>query len=67
MTRLEELKHLQPGWLDGEGQALPPKAVDEFANLFEEFYSTTRPLPHIYPTEEGGLRLEWLIGPLDLS
>lgn len=49
----------QDGWLDGEGKALDGKALQWFAQAWLEHWPPGTPLPHIYPTLEGGLSLEW--------
>ena len=54
---IERMKALEDGWLDGEGSRISEEAV----NLVEMKVSACfakRP-PHIFPTPEGGLSLEW--------
>ena len=59
VTRLEELRQLEDGWLDGDGQALPPEGLEWLINCFGQFFSGDTPFPYICPTEEGGVCLEW--------
>jgi hypothetical protein len=66
-ARLEELKALRDGWLDGRGIAPPPAGLDWLAGVFETRYPADLPLPYAYPVAEGGLRLEWSIDPLEIS
>jgi hypothetical protein len=66
-TRLEELKVLRDGWLDGRGIALPHAGLDWLANEIDNRYSEDLPLPYVYPVAEGGVRLEWSIGPEEVS
>lgn len=57
LERLEELKKLQKGWLDGEGEPLSVKATA----LAESFVKVTRNFAHLYrifPTEEGGVLID---------
>ncbi len=58
-ARLDELRAMQDGWLDGDGIAPPHDGLDWLAGTFSRCYSGTVPLPRIYPTEEGGVRMEW--------
>ena len=67
-TRLEELKRLQRGWLDGKGLPLSGSGVDWLASAFRKFYaSPSLPPPYIYPTAEGGVRAEWSVGSREIS
>jgi hypothetical protein len=58
-ARLEELKMLKDGWLDGRGSAPSAVGLDWLANVFEGRYSEDLPLPYVYPVAEGGVQLEW--------
>jgi hypothetical protein len=66
-ARLEELKALRDGWLDGRGIAPPHSGLDWLASEIEARYSADLPLPYIYPVAEGGVRLEWSIGSQEVS
>ncbi len=57
--RVQELKQLKLGWLDGKG--IPPThdGLDWLLNSFDEMYSNEAPLPHLYPTPEGRVLAEW--------
>jgi hypothetical protein len=66
-TRLEELAQLQKGWLDGKGCALDQTSLIRLAQAFEECFSSDLPLPHLYPTPEGGVQAEWTIGQWEVS
>lgn len=58
--RIKQLKEVQPGWLEGEGEV--PSA--ELWRVSEEFiYEIVQgglPEPLIYLTPSGGLSLEWM-------
>ncbi|MFI9331920.1 hypothetical protein ACIGZJ_30815 [Kitasatospora sp. NPDC052868] len=57
--RLNTLVVLQPGWLDGTGHR-PTAAALGLAALLAEPLATTATGPlHAYPTEDGGVELEW--------
>ena len=58
--RLDELRHLSDGWMDGEGKAPSASGLDWFAGSFE-LWKHECPLPYIYPTVAGGLSVEWTI------
>jgi hypothetical protein len=55
--RLTELSKLKEGWLDGHGKALTREALKQ-ASAFGPSLPSDISL-HVYPTEEGGVSLEW--------
>ena len=59
-TRLDALRGLQRGWLDGEGEPIPEAHL---ATVREALHRLTAdapiPSPYIYPTPDGGLQAEW--------
>jgi hypothetical protein len=59
LARLDELRMLQDGWLDGAGAAPSVEGLAWFAQEFEANYPRDAVLPYVYPTAEGGLQLEW--------
>ena len=61
-TRIEELRVLTNGWLDGAGLALSSDGLDWFSLSFDEIYPPDMVLPYLYPTPEGNLLAEWSIG-----
>ena len=67
LFRLAELERLEDGWLDGEGRALDKRGIRWFAEMFERFFPYDLPLPYVYPTVEGNIRLEWTFGTCELS
>lgn len=66
-ARIDELRLLQHGWLEGHGIAPDSAHLDWFAEQFEHSFAAELPLPFVYPTEAGGLRLEWDFASHDLS
>jgi hypothetical protein len=66
-VQLEKLKVLRNGWLDGDGSPLSPDLLARVGTWFDEHLSEDTPLPRLYPTPEGGVEAEWLIGRLDVS
>lgn len=66
LAAIQALSQLQAGWHDGEGLALNPVALERLALLFQH-YDRSRPSPYVYPTLEGGVRLEWSLGAWEVS
>lgn len=54
--RLEALAQRQDGWLHGKGRARDRAALTCLAQTFDEGFSPNLPLPHLYPTPEGGVQ-----------
>ena len=66
-ARLAELRAMQDGWLDGDGVAPPHAGLDWLADSFQSRYPEDVPLPYTYPTPEGGVQMEWSLGPFEIS
>jgi hypothetical protein len=60
-ARLDELKVLKNGWLNGKGTAPAHKELDWLADAFQHNYPDELPLPYLYPTAEGGVQVEWSV------
>ncbi len=60
---------MQPAaqWGEGYGSAPNHASLDWFAQQFGVHYSSDLPKPYLYPTPEGGVQVEWCIGPLEVS
>ncbi|MBP5969432.1 MULTISPECIES: hypothetical protein [Pseudomonas] len=67
LARLDELRLLRVGWLDGRGVVPSPEEFDWIESFFRDQYPATLPTPFIYPTAEGGFQFEWRTGNQDLS
>lgn len=67
--RLEELKVLKKGWLDGEqGQPLASAELQSLADILAELHEQEElPIPYLYPTPSGDVQAEWTIGSWELS
>jgi hypothetical protein len=65
--RLSALSELKAGWLDGKGHAPDPERAQWLAQAFEENFDAGLPLPHLYPTAEGGIQAEWTFGDWEVS
>lgn len=57
--RLDQLRGLEKGWLDGQGEAIPEEGIDWLIETMSECYPSDLGKPLMTPTEEGGIRLEW--------
>ena len=63
----DDLRLLKDGWLDGAGKAPSSDGLDWLRGAFECNYPDRLPLPHLYPTESGGVQAEWSIGPNEIT
>ncbi|HEX8912384.1 MAG TPA: hypothetical protein VF796_08480 [Humisphaera sp.] len=66
-ARIEELSFLKDGWLDGDGAAPLPGGLEWLADTWETSFPDDLPSPYVYPTPDGGVRLEWTAGNWELS
>ena len=57
-SRLEELKKIKDGWLDGAGQAPSHEGLDWLAGVLKDRYPDYLPRPYAYPVPDGGVQLE---------
>ena len=72
-AQLDEFRNIKDGWADGMqyagdwgngyGKAPSHAGLDWPSAKFADEYPDDLPLPYIYPTPEGGVQLEWTIGP----
>lgn len=58
-ARIEELKQLKTGWLDGEGRSIPSDGLDWLSHQFRGHYPVDLPLPRLFPTVGGHVLAEW--------
>lgn len=66
-ARVEELKLLRDGWLDGRGTAPASAALDWLTVAFEERYPSDLRLPYLFPIPNGQVLAEWSLAPWSLS
>ncbi len=66
-ARVDELKLLRHGWLDGKGLAPPTAALDWLTAAFEARYPDDLRLPYLFPTPAGRVQAEWSLAPWSLS
>lgn len=60
--RVASLRNLCDGWLDGKGVAPDPETLDWLEKTLPHWIAGGMPAPYLYPTEEGLVRAEWLVG-----
>ena len=58
-SRLNELRQMQDGWLDGSSKAPRHDGLDWLTSAFAQHFPDDLPLPHLYPTPEGEIASEW--------
>ncbi len=73
--RLASFKKLEDGWADGMqhpknwgdglGEAPSLEGLDWLAGQMEDCYRNDLPHPYLYPTTDGGVKIEWSIGPFE--
>lgn len=66
-ARIDELKLLTDGWLDGAAKAPDHGELDWAQELFETHFPDHLQLPFIYPTPEGGIQAEWSVGATEVT
>lgn len=67
-ARLDELRTLSAGWLDGvEGEPPSASGLDWLMRELEDHYPEDLPLPWIFPTAAGGVQAEWSLAGSEVS
>ena len=66
-ARLDEFRALKDGWLEGKGKAPVRPGLDWLAAAMQARFPGDLPVPHLYPTAEGGIQAEWSLPPDELS
>lgn len=66
-ARIDKLRLLTDGWLDGRGRAPDPGGLDWARELLETHLPDHEQLPYLYPTPDGAIQAEWSIGGTDIS
>jgi hypothetical protein len=56
---LAQLVDLEPGWLDGAGEAVHRLAIQNAKRVLVKLLSGGLPAPQVVPTPEGGVQAEW--------
>lgn len=66
-TRLGEIVSLPAGWLDGDGLPVDRRIARVAEAVSRYLLFRTVPRPRVYPTPEGGVQMEWTLGPREIS
>jgi len=66
-SRLDDLRNLRDGWLDGKGTAPAAEGLHWLTGEFDKRFPEDLPLPFLYPTPEGGIQAEWRLPPFEVS
>jgi hypothetical protein len=66
-ARLDDLRLLQPGWLEGQGEPPAQEGLDWLSSVFNQQYPDDLPLPFLYPTAEGGIQAEWSLAKTEVT
>jgi hypothetical protein len=66
-ARLDELRLLEDGWMEGGGRAPSKDGLAWLEDAFKLRYPEDTKNPHLYPTPEGDLRAEWSNDRWDIS
>ena len=61
-ARLDSFRNLTQGWMDGREPAPDPDGLQWLADSFHSLYPDDIPLPHTFPTHDGGVQMEWSLG-----
>jgi len=59
MIRIDELRKLERGWLDGNGEAISQIAIEAARSALLQRPDIAKSKLGIFPTEEGGLTFEF--------
>lgn len=66
-TDISNLGKLKDGWLDGDGVALDHEGLKWLEKAFVDNFPNDLPLPHTYPTPEGGIQMEWIFSNIEIE
>ncbi len=58
-VRIDELKLLGTGWLDGKGVPPAHEGLDWLVDSFDEYFPDDIRLPFLFPTPDGNMLAEW--------
>ena len=67
LSQIERIRTLHNAWHDGDGLTPSSHLLNQISTWLESHLRDEQPTPRLYPTPEGGVEAEWLIGRLDLS
>lgn len=59
--QLDDIRKLSNGWLDGEGTAPSCDGINWIESTLHRYIPSGFPRIYLYPTETGGILMEWSI------
>ena len=65
-VQIESMRHLKDGWLEGAGKAPSESGLNWLAELLDR-YLLDKTTPYLYPTNEGGVQVEWSLNGWEAS
>lgn len=65
--QLDDIRALENGWLDGNGRAPSEAGIDWIESKLYRYLPSGFPRPYLYPTEAGGVQLEWSVESNEVS
>lgn len=66
-AELADIATLDEGWYEPGSPAISPLPLRFGRNVAFALSADDLPLPHAFPTPEGGVSLEWTLGPVEAS
>ena len=60
-SQINDLKQLKDGWFNGDGKVVSAEGWDWVEKHLNSYFADM-PTPYLYPTIEGGIRVEWSVG-----
>ena len=67
LKELDDIESLEAGWLEESTPAPDPEAIRGARRLSAVFACGDLPFPHAFPMHNGGVALEWTLGPVEAS
>ena len=67
LSQIERIRTLHNAWHDGDGLTPSSHLLNQISTWLVSHLRDEQPTPRLYPTPEGGVEAEWMIGRLDLS
>ena len=65
--QLDDIRTLENGWLDGNGRAPSEAGIDWIESRLHRYLPSGFPRPYLFPTEAGGVQLEWSVESNEVS
>jgi hypothetical protein len=66
-AQIEQLASVRDGWMEGQGKAPDKEQLAWAGDRLVSTFPADLPYPHVAPTPEGGLSIEWIESPWRIS